>query len=73
MVFVYVDTLWRELSKKRGLFDKQMAIRLFGDVCLGVTHLHDVGIVKDLGLSSCAATWVLPNSKSGRLTAVLRS
>ena len=44
LVFEYMDTLWRELSKKRGLFDNQMAIRLFGDVCLGVTHLHDVGI-----------------------------
>ena len=83
LVFEYMDTtLWREFSRRKGLFDRQMTIRIFRDVCLGVKHLHDVGIVHgdlsltnmlyshgtlkvaDLGCSSCAATWVLPNSET---------
>ena len=46
LVFEYMDTtLWREFSRRKGLFDRQMTIRIFRDVCLGVKHLHDVGIV----------------------------
>ena len=84
LVFEYMDTtLWREFSRSRGLFDRQMVVRIFRDVCLGMKHLHDVGIVHtdlsltnmlysrgqlkvaDLGCSSCAATWVLPNTECG--------
>jgi serine/threonine protein kinase len=38
-------TLWREFQKRKGLFDRQMIIRIFGDVCRGVKHVHDLGIV----------------------------
>ena len=46
LVFENMDTtLWREFQNRKGLFDSQMIIRIFGDVCLGVKHLHEVGIV----------------------------
>jgi serine/threonine protein kinase len=46
LVFEYMDTtLWREFQKRKGLFDRQMIIRIFGDVCRGVKHVHDLGIV----------------------------
>ena len=46
LVFEYMDTtLWREFTRRRGLFDRQIVVRMFRDVCLGVKHLHDVGIV----------------------------
>jgi hypothetical protein len=38
-------TLRHELSRRRGLFVRRMAIRVFRDVRLGVKRLHDVGIV----------------------------
>ena len=54
LVFEYMDTtLWREFSRRRGLSDRQIAVRMFRDVCLGVKHLHDVGIVHtDLSLTN---------------------
>jgi len=46
LVFDYMDTtLWREFQTRKGLFDRQMIIRIFGDVCRGVKHVHDLGIV----------------------------
>jgi hypothetical protein len=46
LVFEHMDTtLRRELSRRRGLFVRRMAIRVFRDIRLGVKRLHDVGIV----------------------------
>ena len=54
LVFEYMDTtLWREFQRRKGLFDRQMIIRMFRDICLGVKHLHEVGIVhSDLSVNN---------------------
>ena len=54
LVFEYMDTtLWREFQRRKGLLDRQMIIRMFRDICLGVKHLHEVGIVhSDLSVNN---------------------
>ena len=46
-------TLWHDFSRRGGRFDRQTVARMFRDVCLGVKHLHDLGIVHtDLSLTN---------------------
>ena len=46
LVFEYMDTsLWHEFVRRKGLFDRQLCVRIFTDICRGVQHLHDLCIV----------------------------
>jgi serine/threonine protein kinase len=52
LVFEYMDTtVWQEFVRRKGLFDRQLCVRIFTDICRGTQHMHDLGIVHtDLSL-----------------------
>ena len=86
LVFEYMDTtVWQEFVRRKGLFDRQLCVRIFTDICRGTQHMpghssHRLGLpnllhshgrakVADLGCSYCASTWVLPSARRGQPTA----
>ena len=54
LVFEYMDTtVWHEVARRKGLFDRQLCVSIFADICRGVKHLHDLGIAHtDLSLTN---------------------
>ena len=54
MVFEYMDTtLWHEVARRKGLFDRQLCVSIFVDICRGIKHVHDLGIAHtDLSASN---------------------
>ena len=54
LVFEYMDTtVWHEFVRRKGLFDRQLCVCMFMDICRGVKHLHDLGIAHtDLSLTN---------------------
>ena len=54
LVFEYMDTtVWHEFTRRKGLFDRQLSVSIFTDICRGIKHLHDLGIAHtDLSLTN---------------------
>ena len=54
LVFEYMDTIvWHESVRRKGLFDTQLSVCMFTDICRGVKRLRDLDIAHtDLTLTN---------------------